>query len=295
MSPPQARRRLASACAHRPSVTAPPGGWRGASPSRNLHRRARAWHSSPTAGSPSSIATGGGNDTLAQAVARHPGRFIGFAHHNPFGPGPAEEMERAVTQLGLARPQNPGARVGAPHRRSRPVPLVGGRRTTGRAGADPRRHARRRRRHLLERARQPGCPGAGGTLILLVTLIQRRAVVPRSASGGIYRRRAVAGGAIRGQSGGCRRGGAPGARAASSPQQRRGAGCPGPLGVRRATDRPGRSGALGDASARRPDAAVTPDRRRLARSSPAADRGRERRAPAPRSSAIDLACVDGVV
>ena len=32
------------------------------------------------------FATGGGNDTLARAIARHPTRFIGFAHHNPFAP-----------------------------------------------------------------------------------------------------------------------------------------------------------------------------------------------------------------
>ena len=47
------------------------------------------------------FATGGGNDTLARAVARHPDRFIGFAHHNPFAPGAADEMRRAVTDLGL--------------------------------------------------------------------------------------------------------------------------------------------------------------------------------------------------
>src|SRR5260370_13475178 len=47
------------------------------------------------------FATGGGNDTLARAVQRHPTRFIGFAHHNPFSPGAADEMDRAVTQLGL--------------------------------------------------------------------------------------------------------------------------------------------------------------------------------------------------
>jgi uncharacterized protein len=47
------------------------------------------------------FATGGGNDTLAHAVARHPDRFLGFAHHNPFAPGAADEMRRAVTDLGL--------------------------------------------------------------------------------------------------------------------------------------------------------------------------------------------------
>jgi len=47
------------------------------------------------------FATGGGNDTLAHAVARHPARFIGFAHHNPFGADAATELQRAVTELGL--------------------------------------------------------------------------------------------------------------------------------------------------------------------------------------------------
>lgn len=45
--------------------------------------------------------TGGGNDQLAEVVARHPDDFIGFAHHDPFKEGAAEELERAVTQLGL--------------------------------------------------------------------------------------------------------------------------------------------------------------------------------------------------
>lgn len=47
------------------------------------------------------FATGGGNDTLASVVARYPDRFIGFAHHNPFVPDAAAELERAVTELGL--------------------------------------------------------------------------------------------------------------------------------------------------------------------------------------------------
>ena len=45
--------------------------------------------------------TGGGNDQLAKIVARHPDRFLGFAHHDPFAPDAARELERAVTQLGL--------------------------------------------------------------------------------------------------------------------------------------------------------------------------------------------------
>jgi predicted TIM-barrel fold metal-dependent hydrolase len=45
--------------------------------------------------------TGGGNDHLASIVARHPDRFIGFAHHQPFGENAADELRRAVTELGL--------------------------------------------------------------------------------------------------------------------------------------------------------------------------------------------------
>ncbi|HEY8416121.1 MAG TPA: amidohydrolase family protein [Thermaerobacter sp.] len=45
--------------------------------------------------------TGGGNDRLSRIVRQYPGRFIGFAHHDPFAPNAAEELERAVTELGL--------------------------------------------------------------------------------------------------------------------------------------------------------------------------------------------------
>ncbi len=45
--------------------------------------------------------TGGGNDNLAQVVRRHPDRFVGFAHHDPFLPGAADELRRAVETLGL--------------------------------------------------------------------------------------------------------------------------------------------------------------------------------------------------
>ncbi|MFZ0216641.1 MAG: amidohydrolase family protein [Candidatus Dormiibacterota bacterium] len=45
--------------------------------------------------------TGGGNDRLAEVVRRHPDRFLGFAHHDPFLPGAAEELERAIGTLGL--------------------------------------------------------------------------------------------------------------------------------------------------------------------------------------------------
>ncbi|HEY8449778.1 MAG TPA: amidohydrolase family protein [Bacillota bacterium] len=46
--------------------------------------------------------TGGGNDTLARVVARHPERFIGFAHHDPCREGAADELRRAVEELGLS-------------------------------------------------------------------------------------------------------------------------------------------------------------------------------------------------
>ena len=45
------------------------------------------------------FATGGNNDMLAQVVARHPERFLGFAHHDPFQPNAAQEMKRAVDNL----------------------------------------------------------------------------------------------------------------------------------------------------------------------------------------------------
>ncbi len=45
--------------------------------------------------------TGGGNDNLAEVVNLNPEKFIGFAHHSPFSEGAAEELERAITKLGL--------------------------------------------------------------------------------------------------------------------------------------------------------------------------------------------------
>jgi len=45
--------------------------------------------------------TGGGNDRLAGIVAGHPDKFVGFAHHDPFGPDAPAELDRAVTRLGL--------------------------------------------------------------------------------------------------------------------------------------------------------------------------------------------------
>ena len=54
--------------------------------------------------------TGGGNDSLARVVGRHPDRFLGFAHHDPFEAGAAQELERAAVQLGLR-----GLKLIAPH------------------------------------------------------------------------------------------------------------------------------------------------------------------------------------
>jgi uncharacterized protein len=45
--------------------------------------------------------TGGGNDNLGKIVAKYPDKFIGFAHHNPFGEDAAGELKRAVTEHGF--------------------------------------------------------------------------------------------------------------------------------------------------------------------------------------------------
>ena len=45
--------------------------------------------------------TGGGNRTLARAIAGRP-RMLGFAHHDPFAPRAAAELRRAVVEDGLA-------------------------------------------------------------------------------------------------------------------------------------------------------------------------------------------------
>lgn len=44
---------------------------------------------------------GGGNENLAKIVSYYPDRFTGFAHHDVFNEGAAEELERAVVELGL--------------------------------------------------------------------------------------------------------------------------------------------------------------------------------------------------
>src|SRR5574341_1865751 len=58
--------------------------------------------------------TGGGNDRLAAVVRAHAGKFVGFAHHDPFAPDAPAELERAVTVLGLR-----GYKVIAPFHRER--------------------------------------------------------------------------------------------------------------------------------------------------------------------------------
>jgi hypothetical protein len=45
--------------------------------------------------------TGGGNDNLAQVIQRHPDKFIGFAHNYPFADNAADELRRAITELGM--------------------------------------------------------------------------------------------------------------------------------------------------------------------------------------------------
>ncbi|MCZ7436987.1 amidohydrolase family protein [Micromonospora sp. WMMC241] len=45
--------------------------------------------------------TGGGNDALADVVDRHPDLLLGLAHHDPYSPDAAAELERAVTERGL--------------------------------------------------------------------------------------------------------------------------------------------------------------------------------------------------
>ncbi len=46
--------------------------------------------------------TGGGNDRLANIIKGHKDKFIGFAHHDPCLDGAAEELQRAIEELGLS-------------------------------------------------------------------------------------------------------------------------------------------------------------------------------------------------
>ena len=45
--------------------------------------------------------TGGGNRNLAKIIARHPDKFIGFAHNYLFAEGAAAELKRAVEEDGM--------------------------------------------------------------------------------------------------------------------------------------------------------------------------------------------------
>lgn len=45
--------------------------------------------------------TAGGNENMAKVCAMYPDRFVGFAHHDPFGQAAADELERCVTERGF--------------------------------------------------------------------------------------------------------------------------------------------------------------------------------------------------
>ncbi|MDA8211710.1 MAG: amidohydrolase family protein [Clostridia bacterium] len=45
--------------------------------------------------------TGGGNQNLYRITKVDPGRFLGFAHHDPFMPGAADELKRSVREYGF--------------------------------------------------------------------------------------------------------------------------------------------------------------------------------------------------
>ena len=45
--------------------------------------------------------TSGSNDFMADLVARNPGSFVGYAHHDPLLPDAAERLEKAVKYQGL--------------------------------------------------------------------------------------------------------------------------------------------------------------------------------------------------
>ncbi len=61
------------------------------------------WHSDIVAKGIEMVAfvTGGGNQRLADIIACHPDRFVGFAHHHPAGEDAPEQLEQAVTEMGL--------------------------------------------------------------------------------------------------------------------------------------------------------------------------------------------------
>lgn len=45
--------------------------------------------------------TSGSNDFMAELVARHPGAFVGYAHHDPLLPDAADRLEKALRHQGL--------------------------------------------------------------------------------------------------------------------------------------------------------------------------------------------------
>lgn len=45
--------------------------------------------------------TGGGNDMLKDIISTNPERFIGFAHHDPFMNGAADELEKCILEFGF--------------------------------------------------------------------------------------------------------------------------------------------------------------------------------------------------
>ena len=45
--------------------------------------------------------TGMGNETLHKVCQMYPDKFIGMAHHDPFAPDAADEMEKCITQYGF--------------------------------------------------------------------------------------------------------------------------------------------------------------------------------------------------
>ncbi|HNV37057.1 MAG TPA: amidohydrolase family protein [Rectinema sp.] len=58
--------------------------------------------------------TAGSNQFVAELVARHPGKFYGYAHHNPLLPDAAERLEKAIKEQGLRGYKILGPRVDTP-------------------------------------------------------------------------------------------------------------------------------------------------------------------------------------
>ena len=105
--------------------------------------------------------TGGGNRLLAEAIAHQP-RMLGFAHHDPFLPGAADELRRSVVEAWAVRVQGAGPRSRRSPRRRVALRGLAGRRRPGYSGADPLRHPRRRRRHRRPRQHRSPRPSPGG-------------------------------------------------------------------------------------------------------------------------------------